>query len=122
LRIRGSIHLKRLIEWTFYSENILKCISRITNYFTDISIVEFYDNNYKLKIRKNNNSSSIGFLFGFVEDQKIECNIAEYSIAQTSLEQIFNKFAMENNEEVLMEKAKKEIKVTREYLSYLGAI
>lgn len=95
-------------------------------YFEDVSIVEFWDNNYKLKIKKNSlrveknmiNGFSIGFLFGFFEDMKIPCNLSEYSICQTSLEQIFNRFASEADEEVLLESAKKEIKITNELLSF----
>lgn len=36
---------------------------------------------------------SIGYLFGLIEDSKTEFEISEYSVAQTSLEQIFNNFA-----------------------------
>ena len=45
------------------------------------------------KIKKSANSKSIGFLFTILEKEKDACEITEYSIQQTSLEQIFNKFA-----------------------------
>jgi ATP-binding cassette, subfamily A (ABC1), member 3 len=38
-------------------------------------------------------------LFEFIESKKESLKIQEYSIAQTSLEQIFNQFASEQEEE-----------------------
>jgi ATP-binding cassette, subfamily A (ABC1), member 3 len=38
-------------------------------------------------------------MFGSVEANKTRLNIQEYSIAQTSLEQIFNQFAAQQDEE-----------------------
>jgi hypothetical protein len=96
----------------------LKCISKILNHFDDVYIVESWDNNFKLKIKKNSNGNTIGFLFGLMEDQKQECFLAEYSISQTSLEQIFNKFASEN-ETVLNLNEPNEYKMTNEYLHSL---
>jgi len=39
------------------------------------------------------NEVTIGYLFGLIEDQKADVNISEYSVTQTSLEQIFQNFA-----------------------------
>ena len=110
----NKLNLRKLVEWIFYSENFIKCTDKILDHFSDVSVVEFWENNYKLKVKKNQNISSIGFLFGLVEDQKAECCLAEYSISQTSLEQIFNKFASENDKETVLEKGKKEIKIDKE--------
>ena len=38
---------------------------------------------------------SIGYLFGMMEDIQAASNVSEYSVAQTTLEQIFNIFAMQ---------------------------
>ena len=43
-------------------------------------------------MKKNNNTKSIGFFFGLFESNKDNCDVTEYSIQQTSLEQIFNMF------------------------------
>ena len=37
-------------------------------------------------------TKSIGFFFGLFESNKSDCYVTEYSIRQTSLEQIFNMF------------------------------
>ncbi len=64
------IHIMKVLDWIFYTENCLKCLGKISNYFKDIYISEFWDNNYKIKIKKNtSNNSTIGFLFGLLEDQ-----------------------------------------------------
>ena len=45
-------------------------------------------------MKKGNNSQSIGFFFGLFEESKEEYYyVTEYSIQQTYLEKIFNKFA-----------------------------
>ena len=98
----------------------MKCIRNIQKYFSDVSIIAYWENNFKLKIKKNSNSSHIGFLFGFIEDQKNSCHISEYSISQTSLEQIFNSFAAENEEIIYQQAGKKEIVINNDYLQYLN--
>jgi ATP-binding cassette subfamily A (ABC1) protein 3 len=108
--------VRRLVEWSFYTENTLKCLTKITQNFENVAIVEFWDNIFKLKIKKENSKNSIGFLFGQIENQKQDCFLSEYSISQTSLEQIFNIFASENNEEVL-NNSQKEIKISSNFIN-----
>ena len=43
-------------------------------------------------MKKNSETKSIGFFFGLFESNKDKCYVTEYSIHQTSLEQIFNMF------------------------------
>ena len=60
----------KILNWIFYTENILKCLKHIKMTFSEIYISEFVENNYKIKIKKNLDSkTSIGFLFGLLEDQ-----------------------------------------------------
>jgi hypothetical protein len=60
--------------------------------FKEFHIIEHYGSSWKLKVSRDN--YSIGFLFGMMEDIQAEFNISEYSVAQTTLEQIFNTFAL----------------------------
>jgi len=46
-------------------------------------------------IKVSRDEFSIGYLFGMMEDIKAEYQISEYSVSQTTLEQIFNNFAQE---------------------------
>lgn len=112
------------MEWIYNTDNTLKCVDRVLNHFDHVVIADFWDSNFKLKIKKNESQNySIGFIFGMIEDQKVDCCLAEYSISQTSLEQIFNNFASQSDQEVLQENTNKEIKVNREFIStYLNSI
>ncbi len=99
----------------FYTENAIKCITKIFEKFDDIIISECIDNYFLLKIKKNNNGS-IGYLFGLIEDLKTSCSLAEYSIRQTTLEQIFNTFANEKEDKLLYNNDGKENKISKEFL------
>lgn len=49
---------------------MLKCINKLLDHFDAVVISEFWENNFKLKIKKSNNMSvTIGFMFGLIEDQ-----------------------------------------------------
>ena len=104
LNVWGSITLHKLFTWIYYIENVLKLIKIIKEYFNNIICCDFIDNSFVFRIKREHseNEKSIGFLFGLVEKKKNEFNVEEYSIQLTSLEQIFNGFAkeMENNENV----------------------
>ena len=68
------------------------------------------DNSFLFKMKKKKeDNKSIGYLFGLFETYKEECYITEYSLQQTSLEQIFNKFA-ENQDSQLNERINTEVK------------
>ena len=93
ININQSINIGVLLNWLFFVENALKFIKAGQNYFDEIILLEHIENNFLFKLKKGNNVKSIGFFFGLFESKKNECNITEYSIQKTSLEQIFNKFA-----------------------------
>ena len=71
----------------------MKMIKVVLPHFKEVILSEFIENNFLFKIKKSADLKSIGFLFTILEKEKEECEITEYSIQQTSLEQIFNKFA-----------------------------
>ena len=92
ITINGGIPIRTVINWTFFVRNALTFIKSAKNYFETIILTEFIDNNFLFKMKKNNETKSIGFFFGLFEDNKNNCYVTEYSIHQTSLEQIFNRF------------------------------
>ena len=59
--------------------------------FDQVEILEHCSDFYKFRVPKE--KRTIGFLFGMIEDRKGEFDISEYSVSQTSLEQIFQNFA-----------------------------
>ena len=91
--INGSIPLSSLINWIFFVQNAFKFIKYAENYFEEIILSEHIENNFLFKMKKGENTKSIGFFFGLFEKHKEECFVTEYSMQPTSLEQIFNKFA-----------------------------
>ena len=91
--VNGDINIQALINWTRYLKCAMKMIKVVLDYFNEVVLAEFIENNFLFKLKKTPDSKSIGFLFALLEKEKDECEITEYSIQQTSLEQIFNKFA-----------------------------
>jgi hypothetical protein len=69
----------------------MRLIEILTRIFIKVELLEQCADFYKLKVPKN--GMTIGYLFGLIEDKKEANNISEYSVTQTSLEQIFQQFA-----------------------------
>ena len=90
----NGISISNLINWIFYCENAIKFVKFGYDNFANIIIKENMDNNFLFKMKKKQKGGkSIGYLFGLYETHKDACFITEYSIQQTSLEQIFNQFS-----------------------------
>ena len=89
----GDINIQALINWTRYITYAMKMINVVLPHFNEVILSEFIENNFLFKIKKSKDAKSIGFLFSILEKEKENFEITEYSIQQTSLEQIFNKFA-----------------------------
>lgn len=56
-----------------------------------MSLLEQFSDYFKLRFSMQN--KSIGYVFGLIEEKKEYLGIAEYSVSQTTLEQIFQMFA-----------------------------
>ena len=113
IKINGSVSLITLINWIFFVENAFKFIQYAKNYFEEIILSEYLENNFLFKMKKGENTKSIGFFFGLFEQHKEECFVTEYSIQPTSLEQIFNKFAKDQIAVQNVEKKKKNIDIEK---------
>lgn len=59
-----------------------------------VTVLEHYSDYYRLRLERN--QTSLGHLFGLVQSLKQRGLVSEYSVAQTSLEQIFQNFAKES--------------------------
>ena len=106
----NEISINSLLSWIFYVTNAIKFMNYGKDYFEKIIIEESMDNTFLFKMKKKEeNNKSIGYLFGLFESYKEECYITEYSLQQTSLEQIFNKFA-ESQDSQLKERINTEVK------------
>jgi hypothetical protein len=67
-------------------------LDHLDKVFSKCEVIEHFGNTWKLKVSRDN--FSIGFLFGMMEELQPRFFISEYSVAQTTLEQIFNNFAI----------------------------
>ena len=123
MKINGSVNISAFLSWCHYVSSAMKMIKQVKEHFDEIILSEYIENNFLFKIKKTGDSKSIGFLFGLVESGKEECNITEYSIQQTSLEQIFNQFAAnqgKTKDDNKVEDTKTEIAITKELLDNLA--
>ena len=114
LNEKGHISLGKILLWISYSTSVFSLINLIKEHFEEISITDFKDNNYIIRIKRNKNKGekTIGFLFGLIEDNKKNFNIGQYFLQYSSLEQIFNDFAKGENRE----KNKLNIEINNELL------
>ena len=71
LKAKKYCSFKKIINWLYFTENLLGFCANLMRYYQSVMIVEFYDNNFKLKLKSPRNNSfknTIGFLFGIIED------------------------------------------------------
>ena len=81
-----------LVAWVLTEEvgdNIYRFLSE---QFASVTVIEHYLSFFKYKIERQEDRT-LGFLFSCVETNKDRLKVSEYSVTQTSLEQIFNQFA-----------------------------
>lgn len=90
---KGTVSTEEFLKWVFVETRGASLLERFENMFTSVEVIEHYSNSFKIKVSKDN--FSIGYLFGMMEDVKNTYSISEYSVSQTTLEQIFNNFAKE---------------------------
>ena len=88
-----NIDPTELIRWQFTEQQGNNAVDFLEPQFKEFNVLEHYGSAWKIKVSRDN--YSIGYLFGLMEDNQKKFNISEYSVAQTTLEQIFNMFAME---------------------------
>lgn len=103
----GSISLQELARWGLLEDSGLAVKQALEQNTSDCQVLEHYNNFFKFRIEKGD--KSLGFFFGFMESLKERVNFEEYAVSQTTLEQIFNAFASEQD---LDEDGKKKRKST----------
>lgn len=79
------------MHWIYVQVQGFKLIKDLTKDFKQVELLEHYNDYYKIRVAKMD--KSIGFLFGLIENNKEKYKIKEYSVSQTTLEQIFQTFA-----------------------------
>lgn len=88
-QLTGKVQSTSFYNWLSVQKQALKLLTLLALKFpSGITIVEHYSDYFKLKLEKSDDAS-IGRLFGLVEVCKDTMLISEYSVSQTSMEQIF---------------------------------
>ena len=87
----GKVRLKNLATYIYIQQYGLKVITLFAQLFSQVELMEQCSEFFNLRFAKE--GKTIGYVFGQIEDHKKELNISEYSVFQTSLEQIFQTFA-----------------------------
>jgi ABC-type proline/glycine betaine transport system ATPase subunit len=67
--------------------NLYKCINELCLVFQQVDLLEKFGNYIKVRFAKQ--KESIGTVFGLIEKMKQNYDVSEYSVGQTTLEQIF---------------------------------
>lgn len=97
---QGQIRLINLLEFLKSQSYGFSILKFLTTDFSYVEILEQCGEFFKMRVPKED--KTIGWLFGQLEHQKGQLGIQEYSISQTTLEQIFQSFA---NQSIASDKA-----------------
>lgn len=89
--INKNVNAAEFYKWQFVEGRGNAVIDHLEPMFKEFQIIEHNGNSWKLKVSRDD--FSIGYLFGLMEDMQKQFDISEYSVTQTTLEQIFNMFA-----------------------------
>ncbi len=98
----GSVSLKVFTAWYIMESYFDSLCQFLHENFSQFFIRERQTNKIRVEIDSMDNKGSkrsLSYMFGVIEKGKKNAYIQEYSISQTSLEQIFNQFASQQTEE-----------------------
>lgn len=100
LQVDQAVSSDVLLAWWLVQTNVHGLLGFMEKNFSGYGLVESHDTHYRLRIPKDTiGDRKLGAVFSLFEANKTAVGIAEYSVSQTSLEQIFNQFAATQTEE-----------------------
>lgn len=82
-----TVRILNFVNYIYTMDFGIKAATLLAQNFSQVELIEQCSDFFKFRIPRDD--KTIGFLFGMVEEKKTELNISEYSVSQTSLEQIF---------------------------------
>jgi len=99
----GSISLSALSAWCLLEDKMDTLLGFFISHFGHLQVRERQISKVRMEIsvfaEDGVTKRSLSSLFGLIESHKAALSILDYSISQTSLEQIFNQFAAQQEEE-----------------------
>jgi len=90
--VKGTTSAKLVAEWIIMESDGIKLKTFLKQNFGEMTIIEHFQSFFRFRTESK---IVIGQFFGALEDKKKELNVMQYSIRQTTIEQIFNTFAAE---------------------------
>jgi ATP-binding cassette subfamily A (ABC1) protein 3 len=115
LQTDKAVSAHTFVEWCITEGFGQRIYDWLRQHFKQVVIIEHYLTFYKFKVEKEQ-GQSLGYLFGVIEDNREALNISEYSLSQTSLEQIFNMFATQTEDLLQSSKRMRQSSVRAEEL------
>ena len=97
LNKKGSIHIETFIDWWITEIRFIDFMDFLEETFNSVELSERHGSMVTLRV--DTKGMKLSEIFKFMEEIKEKCSIEEYSIAQMTLEQIFNFFACQQEEE-----------------------
>ncbi|OAO13916.1 ATP-binding Cassette (ABC) Superfamily [Blastocystis sp. ATCC 50177/Nand II] len=94
---KGQVPLDVLVDWWITEVRFIDFMDFLEQRFASVELLERHGNLVTLRV--NTKGMKLSEVFSFMEEVKVKCSIEEYSIAQMTLEQIFNFFASQQEEE-----------------------
>lgn len=89
-----QVESQTLLEWVCIETEGATVEHWLESTFRSAALLEHHGAQYTFNVEPSP-GQSIGSIFGLVEEYKAELRIGDYSISQTTLEQVFNMFATE---------------------------
>ena len=86
-----------LVDWWITEVRFIDFMDFLEQRFASVELLERHGNLVTLRV--DTKGMKLSEVFSFMEEVKVKCSIEEYSIAQMTLEQIFNFFASQQEEE-----------------------
>ncbi|RLN14393.1 hypothetical protein BBJ28_00018173, partial [Nothophytophthora sp. Chile5] len=97
----GFIRAEAFCSWCVEETRFDALNDYLVNAFGEdgVVVMERQNDFCRFKVRGSNDELKLSKMFALVEDVKSKMHIREYSVSQTTLEQIFNSFASQQEEE-----------------------
>ena len=97
LETEKRVPVQIFVEWIIIERTGQRVYDWLCQFLHSLKLIEHYQTFYKFQLEKDS-TMTIGYLFGVIEDAKDNLGISEYTLSQTTLEQIFNMFASQTTE------------------------
>jgi hypothetical protein len=99
----GSIGLREFAAWCLLEERVEGILSFVGQHYPDAVLRERQGTKVRFEIPSKDTTTGaprqLSDMFGLIEEHKARLHMEDYSVSQTSLEQIFNFFAGQQEEE-----------------------